>query len=147
MTMRLCCLLLAAVAPTAAYEYSSFSPPTFDVLVYGSTPGGIIAAVAAARHGATTALLSQRAHIGGVCAGGLGQTDIGGCAEEVIGGLPLEFFKRNAQSYATPQPRSPWNLEPHMRAMLEEDKHWVAANARYLAKVALEGYRGALEAA
>ena len=40
-----------------------------------------------------------------------------------------------------------WNLEPHMRAMLEEDKHWVAANARYLAKVALEGYRGALEAA
>ncbi len=40
-----------------------------------------------------------------------------------------------------------WNLEPHMRAMLEEDRHWVAANARYLAKVALEGYRGALEAA
>ena len=40
-----------------------------------------------------------------------------------------------------------WNLEPHMRAMLEEDRHWVAANARYLAKVALEGYRGTLEAA
>jgi len=40
-----------------------------------------------------------------------------------------------------------WNLEPHMRAMLEEDRHWVAANARFLAKVALEGYRGALEAA
>ena len=36
------------------------------------------------------------------------------------------------------------NLEPHMRAMLEEDKRQVAANARYLAKVALEGYRGAL---
>ena len=33
------------------------------------------------------------------------------------------------------------------RHYCEEDKHWVAANARYLAKVALEGYRGALEAA
>ena len=40
-----------------------------------------------------------------------------------------------------------WNLEPHMRAMLEEDRHWVAANARYLAKVARAGSRGALEAA
>jgi hypothetical protein len=33
----------------------------------------------------------------GMCAGGLGQTDIGGCAEEVIGGLAKEFFLRNAK--------------------------------------------------
>ena len=86
----------------------------YDVIVYGSTPSGIIAAVAAARHGAKTAMLSQRAHVGGVCAGGLGQTDIGSCAPEVIGGIPLEFFERNAKSYATRQPRAPWNLEPHV---------------------------------
>ena len=127
------CLLLATMpaaalsspSRSAALSSSSRSPPTFDVLVYGSTPGGIIAAVAAARHGAKTALLSQRLHIGGVCAGGLGQTDIGSCADEVIGGLPLEFFNRSAQSYATPQPRTPWNLEPHVAkavflAMLNE---------------------------
>lgn len=48
-----------------------------QVLVYGSTPSGIMAAVAAARHGATVGLLSQRVHVGGVCSGGLGQTDIG----------------------------------------------------------------------
>ena len=97
-------------APGAASEVET----THDVLVYGSTPGGIIAAVSAARHGATTALLSQREHIGGVCTGGLGQTDIGSCADEVIGGLALEFFHRNAASYPTLQPRSPWNLEPHV---------------------------------
>mgnify|MGYP002845946032 CR=1 FL=1 len=62
---------------------------------------------------------------GGVCSGGLGQTDIGGCADEVIGGLALEFFQRNAKSYPTPQPRAPWNLEPHVArevflAMLNE---------------------------
>ena len=115
MAMSRCLLLPALLAALhmAALSHSS-PPPAFDVLVYGSTPSGVIAAVAAARHGAKTALLSQRAHVGGVCAGGLGQTDIGSCADEVIGGLPLEFFKRNAQSYATPQPRTPWNLEPHV---------------------------------
>jgi len=86
----------------------------FDVVVYGSTPAGVLAAVAAARHGAHTALLSQRMHIGGVCSGGLGQTDIGSCADAVIGGLALEFFQRNARAYHTPQPRPPWNLEPHV---------------------------------
>jgi hypothetical protein len=117
-------LLLAAYGATVA-PLSPASAASFDVLVYGSTPSGIIAAVAAARHGARTALLSQREHIGGVCAGGLGQTDIGGCANEVIGGFPLEFFLRNAKSYAKPQPRAPWNLEPHVAkavflAMLNE---------------------------
>ena len=90
------------------------SPPPYDVLVYGSTPAGIIAAVSAARHGGKTAVLSQRAHIGGMCTGGLGQTDIGSCADEVIGGLAREFFNRSAASYTIPQPRSPWNLEPHV---------------------------------
>ena len=86
---------------------------TFDVLVYGSTPSGILAAVAAARHGARTALLGQRVHVGGVCAGGLGQSDVGSCTA-VIGGLALEFFQASAAEYAVPQPRSPWNLEPHV---------------------------------
>ena len=101
-------LLLALLATAAQPE-----PASFDVLVYGSTPGGIMAAVAAARHGARTALLSQRAHVGGVCAGGLGQSDVGSCTE-VIGGLALEFFQASAAEYATPQPRAPWNLEPHV---------------------------------
>ena len=105
--------------------YSVANDSSFDVLVYGSTPSGVMAAVAAARHQAKTALLSQRDHIGGVCSGGLGQSDVGSCATEVIGGLALEFFERNAKSYPTPQPRAPWNLEPHVAkeaflAMLNE---------------------------
>jgi FAD dependent oxidoreductase len=117
------------------------------VLVYGSTPAGIMAAVAASRHllvtgdgsggratasssntftntttdddastsgGPRVALLSQREHIGGMCSGGLGETNIGGCADEVIGGLTKEFFQRNAIKYQTIQPRAPWNLEPHV---------------------------------
>lgn len=87
---------------------------SLDVLVYGSTPSGILAAVAASRHGAKTALLSQRKHIGGMCSGGLGESDIGSCANQVIGGFAKEFFLRHAKKYSTPQPRSPWNLEPHI---------------------------------
>jgi hypothetical protein len=86
---------------------------TVDVLIYGSTPAGIMTAVAAARHGASAALLSQRAHIGGMCSGGLGQTDLGSCPDRV-GGLALEFFKRSGGMYNRTQPRAPWNLEPHV---------------------------------
>lgn len=94
--------------------FASFQDKTVDVLVYGSTPSGVLAAVASSRHGASTALLSQRKHLGGVVSGGLGQTDIGSCAEQVIGGFTREFFLENAKQYATPQPRSPWNVEPHV---------------------------------
>ena len=107
-------LLLELLPFHSSTNFPSTDGDAYDVLVYGSTPGGIIAAVAASRNGAKTALVSQRQHIGGVCSGGLGQTDIGSCADEVIGGIPLEFFQRNARRYAVPQPRAPWNLEPHV---------------------------------
>ena len=105
-------IFLQLPSPNSAISTRTIS--LYDVLVYGSTPSGIMAAVAASRNGAKTALVSQRKHIGGMCSGGLGQTDIGSCAEEVIGGIPLEFFQRNARRYAVPQPRAPWNLEPHV---------------------------------
>lgn len=122
--------LLISTATTVAHERERSVAASFDILIYGSTPSGIIAAVASARHltkaaHAGVALLSQRQHIGGVCSGGLGQTDVGSCAKQTIGGIPLEFFQRTAANYATPQPRAPWNLEPHVaeatfRAMLRE---------------------------
>ena len=35
-----------------------------DVVVYGGTPGGVMSAVAAARHGHTVALIDINRHIG-----------------------------------------------------------------------------------
>jgi hypothetical protein len=54
----------------------------FQVVVYGGTAGGVIAAVAAAREGLHTALLEPTAHVGGMVSGGLGSTDVG--KKEVI---------------------------------------------------------------
>src|SRR5215468_4964222 len=43
----------------------------FDIVVYGATPGGIGAAIAAARMGRTVALIVPQNHVGGMTASGL----------------------------------------------------------------------------
>jgi NADPH-dependent 2,4-dienoyl-CoA reductase/sulfur reductase-like enzyme len=63
-----------------------------DVVVYGSTPAGIMAAVAAGRSGASVVLISPTATIGGMMSNGLSWTDRGDLS--VIGGLASEFFDR-----------------------------------------------------
>ncbi len=65
---------------------------SFDVVVYGGTPGGVAAAVQAARMGKRTALLSFNRHVGGMISGGLTATDIGNAKS--IGGIAREFFER-----------------------------------------------------
>ncbi|NUQ65938.1 MAG: FAD-dependent oxidoreductase, partial [Pirellulales bacterium] len=50
---------------------------TYDVIVYGSTSGGVAAAVQASRMGKSTVLIEPGRHLGGLSSGGLGATDIG----------------------------------------------------------------------
>eukprot|EP01084_Bolivina_argentea_P048561 89458_1 len=81
-----------------------------DVIVYESTPSGIMASIAASnKTGLNVILISTTSHIGGVCSGGLGKTDIGNSS--VIGGLALEFFIRNGAIY---NKSIEWTLEPHI---------------------------------
>jgi 2-polyprenyl-6-methoxyphenol hydroxylase-like FAD-dependent oxidoreductase len=135
----------AAAASSTAVGRSS----RYDVVVYDATSGGVIAAVASARHNATTALLCaswpacfpEGGHIiGGMSGGGLGQTDIGQHTE-IIGGFAREFYERNRRHYGAttasakvepgncrlPSPgcNATYNLEPHVaqgifKAMLSE---------------------------
>jgi hypothetical protein len=80
-----------------------------DVVVYGATPGGISAALAAAREGASVIVIEPTKWIGGMVSGGLASTDVGD--EKVIGGIAREFFERAAASKpGTP----PWKAEPHV---------------------------------
>ena len=46
-----------------------------DVLVYGGTPGGIAAALAASQGGAKVVLIEPTAHVGGLVTSGLSHTD------------------------------------------------------------------------
>jgi hypothetical protein len=82
------------------------SSPTYDVVVYGGSSSGVIAAVQAARMGRSVALISPREHIGGMSSSGLGRTDIG--RKETVGGLTREFYRRVKDHYDQP---SAWTHE------------------------------------
>ena len=84
-----CCISpRATAAPTA----------TYDLVVYGGTSGGIVAAIQARAMGKRVVLLEPSTHLGGLTAGGLGATDIGN--KSAIGGLSREFYRRVAAHYA-----------------------------------------------
>jgi hypothetical protein len=68
-----------------------------DVVVYGGTAGGVIAAVAAAREGKSVLLIEPGKHLGGMVSGGLGATDTGN--RSAIGGYSKEFFDRVREYY------------------------------------------------
>ncbi|EDY16353.1 putative secreted protein-putative xanthan lyase related [Chthoniobacter flavus Ellin428] len=113
---------------------------TCDVLVYGGTPGGLSAALAASREGASVVVIEPTRWIGGMVTGGLASTDVGN--EKVIGGIAREFFTRAAEAKAgTPM----WFAEPKVnmatfKAMLQETKIKVVTDQR-LKSISRDGDR------
>jgi hypothetical protein len=95
MLKRFC--FLCMVFPVVALAQPRNKP---KVIVYGATAGGVMAAVAAAREGASVQLVEPGQHLGGMLTGGLSHTDYGDRA--VIGGLALEFYERVAKAYGKP---------------------------------------------
>lgn len=84
-------MFTAATATAGAAEQS-------DVVVYAASPGGIMAAVAAARDGARVLVVEPTIYVGGIVAqGGLVLTDLGN--ESTIGGLAKEFFEQVVEHY------------------------------------------------
>lgn len=70
-----------------------------DVVIYGGTPGGIAAAVSAARLGREVTLVEHHQHIGGMTTSGLGKSDIENRA--MIGGIFKEFIAGVLEHYVT----------------------------------------------
>ncbi|MFP4167210.1 MAG: FAD-dependent oxidoreductase [Opitutales bacterium] len=79
-----CAELPAPTTPNPGLHYynpfeSDAAPPVVeidaDVIVYGGTSGGVIAAIQAARMGKSVALVEFGRHVGGLPAGGLTATD------------------------------------------------------------------------
>ena len=69
----------------------------FDVIVYGSTPAGVAAAVNAAREGVAVALVEETDHVGGLTSSGLSNTDFH--SFESLGGTWREFMNRVESHY------------------------------------------------
>ena len=71
-----------------------------DVVIYGGTSAGIIAAIQAAKMGKTAILIEPTKYLGGLTTGGLGATDSG--SKAAIGGLSREFYQRIHHHYSHP---------------------------------------------
>lgn len=89
----------------------------YDIVIYGGTAAGIIAAVQAKLMGKSTVVIEPSQRIGGLTSGGLGDTDVG--MKQAIGGLSLEFYKRVARKYS--QDGARWLFEPKVALEVLED--------------------------
>lgn len=130
------------------------NPPS-DVIVYGATPGGFCAAIAAAREGASVILLEPTAHIGGVNTGGLSFSDSNQTVRSTVMGLFDEWHTRIESDYQSRGVTLPykvseknndkWTYEPSVamritRQMLDEAKVRVLPDHR-LTSVEKDGPR------
>ncbi len=115
---------------------------SYDIVVYGGTAAGVIAAVQAKRMGLSAVVVGPDKHLGGLTSGGLGWTDSGNKA--VIGGLARDFYHRIWRYYqddkawrwqsrsaygnkgqGTPaidgKQKTMWIFEPHVAEAVFED--------------------------
>jgi len=113
-----------------------------DIVIYGGTSAGIIAAVQATKMGKSVVIVSPDRHLGGLSSSGLGFTDTGD--KSVIGGLARIFYQKVYQHYqqanawkwqkkeeygnkgqGTPAidgtDRTMWIFEPHVAEQVMED--------------------------
>ena len=132
-----------------------------DVIIYGGTPGGLAAARAVVREGATAIVVEPTSHIGGMVTGGIAITDT--ATPHYVGGLAGEYFDaiaaENSRLYGkSPEPKllfrgasipwrapRPWDLEPKtarrlFEAWVAEDKYRLIKGQR-VASVAKSGAR------
>ena len=66
----------------------------YDVCVYGGTPGGVMAAISAAREGASVVLLEQTRHVGGLSTSGLNRDEGNHLDRQTLGGLCEVFLNK-----------------------------------------------------
>ena len=101
---------------------------TPDVLIYGATPGGIAAAVSAAKEDRSVLIVDPHARIGGMLTNGLSYSDFR--TFESITGFYLDFSKRVSKHYVetygadSPQAKSNWRGtmgEPSVNLLVLEE--------------------------
>ncbi|MBS0209900.1 MAG: FAD-dependent oxidoreductase [Planctomycetes bacterium] len=140
--MKRLAVLLALGSLVVATQSAVAAPQTYDLVVYGPTSAGVIAAVQAKKMGKSVIVVGPDKHLGGLSAGGLGFTDTGNKA--VIGGLSRDFYHRIWKHYdsdaawkwqkkseygnkgqGTPaidgEQRTMWIFEPHTAERVYED--------------------------
>ena len=76
---------------------TAFGQSSYDLVIVGGNPGGIMAAISAARMGKKSVILERTRYVGGLPANGLGATDI--ATRAATTGLFREFVDGVKQHY------------------------------------------------
>jgi hypothetical protein len=100
------CALAVSLLLTNTVSAQDAIPP-HDIVVYGGTSAGVVAAIQAKRMGKSVVIVCPDKHLGGMSSGGLGFSDTGN--SKVIGGLSREFYHRIWLHY---QDESAWKWQP-----------------------------------
>ena len=151
----LVCLLLVFPAVLDAGPSNRRNINRADVIVYGSTPGGFCAAIAAAREGASVILLEPTDHVGAMNTGGLSHCDSNQMVRSTVMGLFDEWHNRVVKDYTDrglDAPYNPakkdharWTFEPHvaMRVTMRmlQEAGVTVLTGRYLKSVTKDGPR------
>lgn len=135
-------LVVACAAPFAlalGVPDAVAAPRRADIVIYGCTSGGVIAAIEARRLGRSVLLVCREDYLGGMSTNGLGWSDTGN--HRAIGGLSLEFYRKVKRHYDDPKiwvhaPRpvraenfidgeAMWQFEPGVGERIYED--WARA--------------------
>ena len=134
---QFCRQLLLFATFVLAISHPTQATNQADVIVYGSTPSGFCAAIAAAREGASVILLEPTYHVGSVNTGGLSHSDSNQTVRSTVMGLFDEWHTRIEKDYTSRGVKLPykvsvknqavWTYEPHVaarvtRQMLDEAK-------------------------
>lgn len=104
------CFVFLLLVSTAASPPAGPAPVAIqraDVVVYGGTAAGVIAAYTAKKMGKSVLLIEPTTHLGGLTSGGLGYTDIGN--KYAITGLSRDFYRRIGRHYGKFEQ---WTFEP-----------------------------------
>lgn len=133
-TLRRAFAAAACLAPMAVPQALA-QPQRADIVVYGCTSGGVVAAVEARRLGRTVLLVCREDYLGGMSTNGLGWSDTGN--HRAIGGLSLDFYRKVKRHYDDPAawvhaPRpargenfvdgdAMWQFEPKVGERIYED--------------------------
>jgi hypothetical protein len=137
--------LLTILVTTLSSAQTTSAAMKGDVVVYGSTPGGVCAAIAAAREGVSVILIEPTDHVGAMMTGGLSHCDSNQMVRSTLMGLFHEWHARVVTDYTDrglPAPYDPtvkdqsrWTFEPHVamrvtKKMLDEAKVKVLVSER-----------------
>ena len=108
MTKRRIWGLLLVFSCYTLFNCSSSRPADeYDIVIYGATSAGVIAAYTGKQMGKSVVIINPNEHLGGLTSGGLGQTDIGN--KHAVTGISREFYRKLGKVYGTFEQ---WTFEP-----------------------------------